>query len=173
MGKKGKLYFIVFINLLAWGYVGYKIYSALQGGDDVDLGHDVTTIKKINETVKEEKTFLALNYDDPFLKAGNFSNTSNNNVKNYGSTSASFKPKPASAVNKPIAAIVEVKPTLDIKYLGLLKNNDKCTQTAMLSINGRSVFVKQNDVIEGFTVQEISGNDIKIRKGKEVMTIGK
>jgi hypothetical protein len=175
MGKKAKLYFIVLINLLAWGYVGYKVYGALQGDDDVTLSGPSTPIKQISDAAAEDKLSLNLNYPDPFLKGGNFSNARSNGSgsrpSGASSNTASSKPR-NNAPSKPTPTLA-VAPALNIKYLGLLKNNDKGTQTAMLNVNDRSVFAKQNDVIEGYTVIEIGKDAIKIKKGKEIMTIGK
>jgi type II secretory pathway component PulC len=174
MGKKAKLYLIVVINLLAWGYVGYKVYGALQGDDDIELTNTTSPIKKMDDVVTEDNLSLALNYPDPFLKNGNFSNAHTSGHTNSGTVSQvkTNKPLTNNHTAKPTPSVAVV-PTLTIKYLGLLKNNDKGTQTAMLSINDRSVFAKQNDVIEGYTIIDISREAIKIKKGKEVLTISK
>lgn len=173
MNKKAKLYLIILINLLAWGYVGYKVYGALQGDDDIELTNSPAPIKKLDEVVTDDKLSLALNYPDPFLKNGNFSNPHNAGHTNSGNVSHVKANRPvATQIAKPTPS-VSAAPVLSIKYLGLLKNNDKGTQTAMLSINERSVFAKQNDVIEGYTIIDISREAIKIKKGKEVLTISK
>lgn len=172
MNKKAKLYLVILINLLAWGYVGYKVYGALQGDEDIELTNDRVSIKKMDEVVKEEKPFLALNYPDPFLKNGNFSNTHAVH-SNSGLGNTTVKPKaPAVAAKTPTLSAV-AQPTIIIKYMGLLKNNDQGTHTAMLNVNERSVFVKQNDIIEGYTITEISKDFIRIKKGKEIVTVTK
>jgi len=43
----------------------------------------------------------------------------------------------------------------------------------MITINGKSYFVKQNDIIEGFLIQEISPNTLKLKKGKEQFVVAK
>lgn len=173
MGKKAKLYVIILINLLAWGYVGYKVYGALQGDDDPTFTGGSTPIKKIDEVAKEDQLTLSLNYPDPFLKGGNFSTVRNGGSKAPVTTSGTPRQRPAQvAIAKPTPTAAAA-PVLSIKYLGLLKNNDKGTQTAMLTVNDRSVFAKQNDVIEGYTIIEIGRDAIKIKKGKELLTIGK
>ncbi|MCP2779900.1 hypothetical protein NK917_23785, partial [Salmonella enterica subsp. enterica serovar Typhimurium] len=78
----------------------------------------------------------------------------------------------AAAVAKPTPSVAAT-PAVTIRYLGSLKNNDKGTQTAMLSVNERSVFVKLNEVIEGYTVVEISRDFVRLKKGKEVLNISK
>jgi len=173
MGKKAKLYFIILINLLAWGYVGYKVYGALQGDEDVSFSGGSAPIKKIDDVVAEDKLSLSLNYPDPFLKDGNFSNVHNSSSKSSGIPLKPASPKaPHVAVAKATPSVAAV-PALTIKYLGLLSNKDKGTQTAMLNVNDRSVFAKQNDVIEGYTVIEIGKDAIRIKKGRETLTISK
>ena len=171
MSKKAKLYLLIIINLIAWGYVGYRIYAALQGDSDVEFDATKTSINKIEETKKEDTIVLSLNYSDPFLKGGNYSkehkihSSSNNHI---GLSQKVEKP----GIKKPLPIIV-VPTIIDIKYVGLVNNNDKGTQTAMISINGKSYFVKQKDVIEGYTCLEITNGFIKLKKGKEVLIINK
>lgn len=170
MGKKGKLYLIILVNILAWGYVGNKVYCALQGDDNFELAHDKTSIKKIEESIKEDSVLLVLNYPDPFLKGGSFSKE---NKSKHSSTNAQSVLKTEKVASQLKPKQVVVAPTLDIRYIGLAKNNDKGTQIAMISINGKSFFIKLNDVIEGFVITEISKDFIKIKKGKEVIIINK
>jgi len=172
MGKKSKLYLVILINLAAWGYVGYKVYTALQGDDDIELSHDTTEIKKIDEVKKDDTVLLSLNYPDPFLKGGNFSKE---NRSSYNSQSTNSN---GNALHVKTVIVQSVKPVvapipMDIKYVGMVKNSDKGTQTAMMSFNGKSFFVKQNDVIEGYSIQEITRDQVKLKKGKEVLFITK
>jgi hypothetical protein len=167
VGKKGKLYLLIIVNLLAWGFVGYKVYCALQGDDNIDLTYEKTDIKKIEEAKKEDSILLSLNYPDPFLKGGNFSKEKKSNY-----SSSNIKTEKQVVQSKSKQPIV-IAPILDIKYIGLVKNNDKGTQTAMINMNGKSFFVKLNDVIEGYSFYEISKDFIKIKKGKELIMISK
>lgn len=167
VGKKGKLYLLILVNLLAWGFVGYKVYCALKGDDNIDLTHEKTNIKKIEEAKKEDSILLSLNYPDPFLKGGKFSKE---NKSNHSSSNIKTEKPVIQSKSKQPNVIV---PTLEIKYIGLVKNNDKGTQTAMINMNGKSFFVKINDVIEGYTFYEISKDFIKIKKGKELIMISK
>jgi hypothetical protein len=168
MSKKAKLYLLIQINLIAWGYVGYRIYGALQGDDDVTFENTNTTIQKIDDVKKDDTIILSLNYPDPFLKGGNY-------TKEHKQTTSSTKnTTSATAIKQTVkTASVVSSPTLEIKYIGLVKNNDKGTQTAMISINGKSYFANQKDVIDGYTVIEISKDFIKLKKGKEVIVISK
>lgn len=169
MGKKAKLYLLVIINLAVWGYVGYKVYGALQGDEDPDLTMDQAKIKKIEPAATADSVVLLLNYEDPFLKNGNFSQ----NRKHISSAQPSKNPPlPKPVVAKAVPTSTVAAP-LNIQYLGLIKNSTGNSTTALLSINGKSSFVKQNDVIEGYTVKEISGESILLLKGKEKLFIRK
>jgi hypothetical protein len=169
MSKKAKLYLLVIVNLIAWGYVGYKIYAALQGDDDFELNNEKTEIKKIEVVNKEDTVLLSLNYPDPFLKGGNFSKE-NRSHSTSQTSHVSNSPKPVVNL-KPKQEIPQI--VTDIKYVGLVKNSDKGTQTAMITINGKSYFVKQKDVVEGYTILEVSKDFIKLKKGKEILMINK
>lgn len=169
MGKKTKLYLLILINLIAWGYVGYRIYGALQGDDEISFENANTSIQKIEDVKLKDTILLSLNYPDPFLKGGDFVklHSQKSSVSKNSNTNRSVaKPaiKTPSVVNTPV---------LDIKYVGLVKNSDKGTQTAMISINGKSYFVNQKDVVEGVSVVEITKDFLKIKKGKEVFVVNK
>lgn len=168
MSKKAKAYFLIVIIILSWGYVGYKIYTAFQGDDEQDLSFDRTEIKKIGGETNEDSIVLLLNYPDPFLKGGNFSK-GNDIISSGNSTSYSKSGKPVS-----VKATQEVPPAApDINYIGVVKNSEKATYTAMININGKSYFIKPKDVIEGFTILEVSKEYIRVKKGKEILVINK
>lgn len=171
MGKKTKLYLLILINLIAWGYVGYRIYGALQGDEDMAFEQSNMPIKKINEDKKEDSVVLVLNYADPFLKGGNY-------TKEHKVKSSNAPVQSNTQISKPVQVVQPKKVetpsvTLDIKYIGLVKNNDKGTQTAMISINGKSYFVKPKDVVEGVVIKDIATDDIGILIGKQLSRIKK
>lgn len=168
MSKKAKLYLLVVINLIAWGYVGYKVYKALEGDEDIELSNKGISYNKIKTEEKTDSVKLILNYTDPFLKNGNFNyerkNTSSNTFKNQNTQT---KSNPASNNVVKTTPTPTIQPTVDIKYLGLVKNNTTGIQTALISVNGKSMFVKLKDIVEGYTISEISSESILAKKGKE------
>lgn len=158
---------------MVWGYVGYKVYGALQGDDDVDYSINQTKIKTIDKPTEEVVEQLALNYDDPFLKQGNYSgniSSKNSNTLRNSQNSGSQK-QPVIKVNttKTITPI----PVFEIKYIGLVKNNSSGNLTALLNVNGKSITVKQNDIVEGYVIKSISNESILAQKGKEKLVISK
>lgn len=171
MGKKGKLYLLIVVNLIAWGYVCFKVYTALQGDEDVSMNYEKTNLHKIEQTGKTENEVLSLNYPDPFLKNGNFASTSAKiSSLNYSSNNGAKKILTTSIAKATPSVVVQ---TIDIKYLGLIKNSEKGNQTAMLNFNGKSVFAKQGDVVDGYSVKQINNENIILLKGKEKIVLNK
>ena len=168
MSKKAKLYLVILINLIAWGYVGYRIYVALQSDEEVSFENTNATIQKINEVKKNDSIILSLNYPDPFLKGGSFIKDHKQNISSIKNTTTAPTIKPSIKNQSVVNA-----PALDVKYIGLVKNRDKGTQTAMISINGKSYFVNQKDVVEGLSFVEITKDFLKIKKGKELLIVNK
>jgi len=171
VSKKAKLYLLIIINLLAWGYVGYRIYGALQGDEDLAFESTSMPIKKINEDKKGDSVVLKLNYLDPFLKGGSYAKE--NKVKTGNSSNLSNQQTQKPSLASPIKKVEAQPVNLDIKYIGLVKNNDKGTQTALISINGKSYFVKPKDVVEGLLIQKISNSYIKVCFKKGCFTVYK
>lgn len=164
-GKKS-IYILLPVNLLIWGFIGYKIYSVLNEDEGV-LPQDLKVTKtKINKTDSIEYT-LSLNYDDPFLKkeieTKQFHKEPRSVPKNDKSNSQNSKPQ------KP----VDLTPPKEIKYLGLIQNKTSGISTAMLSINGRSYIVKKSETVEGVTIKSIENESICVKDGKKTLTIGK
>ena len=170
MNKKAKLYLLILVNLAAWGYVGYKVYGALQGDDTDDFSYDTQGIKKIDIVIEKDSSTLRLNYPDPFLK--NFSSPEKPVQRTSSNTPVSKLTVPQKNVSPKVETPVPVK-TTEIKYLGLVKNNSSGNTTALLTVNGRSVFTKAGDNVDGYLVSEIRPESIKLSKGKNILIITK
>lgn len=177
MNKKAKLYLLILINILAWGYVGVKVYNALQGDDDIKLNYTNSGIKKIELVNAVDSVKLVLNYPDPFLKKVTISGNKNTSYSSASKNTSVLKNNSKIVNNHNTSAKlskVETAPKeIDIKYLGMLKNNDKGIMTAMLVVNGKSVLAKLKENIDGYLVQDINDNSITLKKGKEILTITK
>lgn len=163
-GKKS-IYILLPVNLLVWGFIGYKIVLAL-GSDDLPepiegaASHAVVTAK---DTVQVK---LALNYDDPFLKQEpqRRSQTGNNHLDRASTAPAvqpvQQKPKP------------EPKPEKDIRYLGTIQNKNSGRIMALIAIDGNSHTVKKGDQVEGLTVKEITAGYVELKEGKRAFRVG-
>lgn len=168
MNKKVKLYLLIVVNVLAWGYVVYKIYGALKTKDDFILETNNYKIRPVN-TLKKYDAKLNLNYPDPFLKdvllkkadlnqSNSFQN--NSNKKNNSTNTSNVK------VPAPSQTIVP-----DIKYLGFISNIEKGKQTVFVSINGKSIIVSRGQSVDDVLFKEISSSELVVIFAKKELTI--
>lgn len=168
MNKKVKLYLLIVVNFLAWGYVVYKIYGALKTKDDFILENNNYKIRPVN-TEKKYDAKLNLNYPDPFLKdvllkkadlnqSNSFQN--NSNKKNNSTNTSNVK------VPAPSQTIVP-----DIKYLGFISNIEKGKQTVFVSINGKSIIVSRGQSVDDVLFKEISSSELVVIFAKKELTI--
>ncbi len=169
MNKKVKLYLLVVVNFLAWGYVVYKIYGALKTKDDFILENNNYKIRPVN-TVKKYDAKLNLNYPDPFLKdlhltkaelnqSNSFQNNSNKKNNNSNNTSNVKVPAPSQTIIP------------DIKYLGFISNIEKGKQTVFVSINGKSIIVSRGQSVDDVLFKEISSSELVVIFDKKELII--
>jgi hypothetical protein len=160
-GKKG-IYFLIPINILIWGFFIYRFYSAYHETDEVIVSDNLPSIKL--DDLKESITYkLRLNYDDPFLKKEVKQKKANSNQQNIGIQQKAVVVKtPTVASQAPI-----------IKYLGLVKNSSSGVGTAIVSINGQSRIIKQNETVEGVLFKSFDSNELIATWGKEKIVVKK
>lgn len=162
-GKKS-IYVLLPINLIIWGYIGFKIYSAMN--EEEGFIPQEYTISK-TKLMKEDSTHytLSLNYKDPFLKQEyNSIDYSKKSLSNRNSTST-----PTTLPNGNSVA-TEQK---DIKFLGIIENKTSGVKTALISINGISHIIRKGETIVGFYVKSIDNENISLQQGKTVIKITK
>lgn len=175
MTKKAKLYLLVLINLISWSYVGVKIYNALTGNEELEFNAQQTFVSSLAESNSVPEYQMSLNYNDPFLKNHRASNV-NRDVSGNSNSSLGIN---SHHQNKDIqnSKVVTTNTVSDnepeFKYLGILKNNVTGIQTVMLSVNGKTILAKKNDLIEGYKLIKISDNSVKFIKGKFYFEITK
>lgn len=164
--SKKSIYILLPVNLFIWGFIAYKIYSALNEDDDIAIPESATVKPKprLNDTLKY---VLQLNYNDPFLKDAPAQKKLITNSRN--STT------PVAATNKPVKNIPEtqVKEVKDIKYLGLVQSTGTGNSTALIAINGKSYIVKKGETIEGYKIKSIDNSAIALLDGKKVISVQK
>ncbi|MBK7818100.1 MAG: hypothetical protein IPJ60_11570 [Sphingobacteriaceae bacterium] len=108
-----------------------------------------------------------MNYQDPFLKK-EVVVRSNNLI-------GEVKPKQNLKKAEPKNKHKEdpVKEVLDIKYLGLVKNNSSGFATAIVSINGTSRLIKQDEIIGDMCFKNFTNENLTVMKNKEKIVIQK
>lgn len=162
--NKKLVYLLLPLNVLIWGYFIYQIFSVVGADDDVtgDIGYTSPKIVLKEDSIAYK---LQLNYKDPFLK----------DVKRTYAPRRNEAATKDPVLNKPAIVRKETAPPPknDIRFLGLIKNNKTGVVTGLLNVNGQSMMVKVNDVVNGFSVKSITRDSILFKKGKERMVVRK
>lgn len=162
-GKKA-IYVLVPLNIAIWSFFIYRFYSAYHDGDIPEIETQVSVVKPIIES-DTSVYVLNLQYDDPFLKGI----VSKKPILAKKENKANVKtPSVVKIVKEPVKVAIP-----EIKYLGLVKNNTTGLATAIVSINGQSRIVKQNELLEGIQIKSFDSNELIAYFGKEKVTIKK
>ncbi|MGZ3883526.1 MAG: hypothetical protein ACXVPQ_05035 [Bacteroidia bacterium] len=160
---RNSLYVFLPVNLLLWGYIGYKLYTSFGEGEEALPDEFPVTVARLKDA--DSLTYeLSLNYEDPFLKNVSVRAVQANNAAKREAP----KTKPVDA--KPAPVQKEARVT-DIKYLGLIHNKSSGVKTALISINGQSHIIKPGETVNGIAVQQVDKDFIVVKEGKEKTTI--
>jgi hypothetical protein len=165
-GKKG-LYILIPLNILIWGYFAYRFYS-LYNPDEEPIKNDAGVSAKPDD-IKDSSIYkLQLTYDDPFLKTEPKEKIVRFNTK--------VTPKVSDKTKETVHKKLKEEPEKDrpiIKYLGLVKNNTNGFATAIVSINGSSKLIKQDETIDGMRFKEFTNENLTVVWKKEKILITK
>lgn len=164
--NKKAIYILIPVNLLVWGFFIYRFWSAYNIADAPAGIPKLQAIKLAD--LKDSVTYtLQLDYKDPFLKdAGKISGNANagNNINSVAPQ------KQVAAVKMPASA---PKMLPDIKYMGLIKNNSSGIATALISVNGQSRLIKQNETHDGILFKNFNKDSLVAKWGKEKIVVRK
>ena len=160
--NKKVVYILIPLNLLIWGFFAYRIFSAFSETETPLLNTTVQTIKTpvLSDSVIYK---LSMAYKDPFLKESKEGESTNN--QNYNATNTEQQIKKNIPVKTPV--IIAPKQLPDIKYLGLIKNNTSGLSTALVSVNGQSKLIKQNEAMDGIVFKSFNRDSLVAKWGKE------
>lgn len=164
--SKKSIFILLPINIFIWGFIGYKIYTALN--DDENILPTEISVSKIKKNKNDSTLYvLDLNYEDPFLKE------EPKYIKQQ-TTAKSIQPPPSGSNKAPKKPVkTEIIPAKEIKYLGLIQNKTSGASTALISINGTSHVVRKGETVEGLVIKSISDTEIAMKDGKSVLSIKK
>ena len=153
--KKKKLYILGFLVLAIWGTIGYKIYQGL-ASEDGDVSRIIPK-RMVSDTTAEARYTLNLSYEDPFLKGLR--------KKKERSISRPSKPvvKKNPAVPVPAVAPAPVVNWGIVQYMGFLDNATRVSQVVIVKIQNREYFLRKGEAAEGFVLEAIEADSIKIR----------
>jgi hypothetical protein len=116
---------------------------------------------------------LALNYADPFLKDVEKPKRGNYNSGNFNQQQSPSENMQKAPIAVKVNSVTPPKPAAELNYLGIVKNSSTGQATALFTINGKSFVIKKGDVVEGFTIKDISNEFVEVKEGKQVFKVGK
>jgi len=144
--KKVVTSILLFLCVIIWGTIGWKVYSALQENDVV-----IPQLKKTNAMVEKRDTLnLLLNYRDPFI--GEYPDSE---IKEKNDVI-----QPVVMVETDEELVFEISP--DFQYKGIIRLG-KTTQ-AMVQWNGKSLLFKPKDKIGEFTITQITEEKLTVSR---------
>ena len=164
--NKKAIYILIPVNLLVWGFFIYRFWSAYNMADEPAGVPKLQAIKP--EDIKDSAAYtLKLDYKDPFLKDAGRA------IEHLNTTYNANPPAPQKqmAVIKASPLIPKLLP--DIRYMGLIKNNSSGIATALISVNGQSRLIKQNETHDGILFKSFNKDSLVAKWGKEKIVVRK
>lgn len=125
--------------------------------------HENTKVVNLNDSARYH---LHLAYKDPFLKASAHAQSATQVLN-----AAPARPK--SEAEPKAQVVTPAKPLPDIKYLGLIKNNSSGKVMALVSVNGQSTLLKENESLEGIQFKTFSKDSLVAKWGKQRLVLRK
>ena len=150
MKNKKLTYFLIFIVLVVWGMIIYRIFDAAGGNDDTT---PIASVKPAKEpyndfTIPKDTTKLLLNYRDPFGLV-KFKDTTTLAVSKHLKSAIQLQPKPA--INWTF-----------IQYSGYIRNPSSKKLIALVSINGKNEMLLEGDTKDQVKLIKNLRDSIKI-----------
>lgn len=162
-GKKG-IYILIPVNILIWGVFVYRFYSLYNDGGEAQVENSEGIVKF--EGAKDSIDYkLTLSYSDPFLKKEAKSSLINK--------SKAIETKQPTTKKAQVKKEEPEKLLPEIKYLGLVKNSTSGSVTAIVSINGSSRLIKQDETVNGLCFKSFTNENLTVLWNKEKIIIPK
>ncbi len=143
MTKQTKTYLLLFVTLIVWGLIGFRIYKSFRNDNNIVAStnfNQTFTPKKIK---KSEIYTVNANYRDPFL--GKFPNT----------TKKKKKPKKKAPKKKTNIRFPK------IIYNGIVEGGNVKSYT--ITINGKQELLTIGQTINDITLINASNDEISVR----------
>lgn len=166
MNNKALVYILLAVVVGVWGYVIYRIFSAVSGDD----GQVIAASRPVNIAVQDleyysikDSLFLSLDYRDPIY---------NNSYAADGEIEEQEEIDP-NYTSDPYAVYVEPEPQVDISYQGFIENESNKKRIAIVTIAGSQYMMAKDDRQQEITVRNIQPDRIIITHKNETKTIFK
>jgi len=170
--KKNKkiLYFMIPLILLVWGVVFSQLYSFFFA-KPITVVQEPESIINIDE-IKEETFSIIADYRDPFLGNKVRVSRSRSVSVSTGTSRQQSNSQRGQNTSRKVESIQQPWPS--ILYMGMIKNKDNLDRKVIfVKIDNKEYKVKEGDVVNFVTINEINKEFIKVSFQKETKTITK
>lgn len=159
--KNKKSNYILIALVLVWGIIFFWGNNSDSEYNQTNITHNIP-VKKLNSSaakIKSDTSQLVLNYPDPFLKKEAKISISRNN-SNYSNPNPLVQQANIKKITTP-----SVPP--NIIYKGLIKGDEVNKDLGIIYLNGKTIFVKQNQIIDSsLMIETISDTCIFVKSQK-------
>lgn len=160
--NKKTLYILVPLVVIVWGLIIYRICNNLKKPHDSDMTYrSVQTAMAEDELVLDTFTIIA-NYRDPFL----------GKTRTYRTISSNTKSKKAESKRPQRIRTRRIRWPV-IVYNGVISDESKGKNIALVSINNNSYLMKTGEINEEVTLLIIFPDSIRVEYQEEVKTFVK
>jgi hypothetical protein len=161
--NKKAIYLLIPLNVFIWGYFVYRFYAAFTDGD---LPPATPPVQVARVSVLKDSLLykLDLRYKDPFLKEQKGERAAPSTYHPSGSAQKPAQPARPPKVPEPLPVQKQVP---EIRYLGLIRNTSSGVATALISVNGQSRLIRQNETVDGIVFKSFNHDSLVARWGKE------
>jgi type II secretory pathway component PulC len=154
MKNKKVVYFLIFVVLLIWGIIFYRIFSTV--GSENNTSYPNNEVKKETGKAASDTFTIDGNYRDPFL----------------GTIQVERPPAKPVSIAKVLTkdpAVVQILPWPSLVFGGMIKNQKSNKQLVLLQINGQNNLMKTGDLLDGIQLVKVAKDSILVsfQKGKK------
>lgn len=151
--------------LLIWGFLGWKLYAAINSNDEVTaVASDTLPVNQVQAAVPDTYQLL-LDYPDPFLGSKLPTST------NYRTSDKHSTTSPKETPHIPEITVAASWP--DVAYSGLVFSQSEGKMLGFLTIDGKSNFVQNGDVIGEVVVKKLWKDSVSITWNKQTRVFRK
>ncbi len=163
-GKKSTQAVLLVFVLGVWGVIFFRIFSKLTDDDTANLPYDIPDSRITANQVADTFQLLA-NYNDPFL---NKAAGSDRGISHEGAATVPQNNTVKQGV-RPVS--LPVAQQTQVKYMGMIRNNASKKKVAVISVNGKSSLVQENESFDNIKLLKLYKDSVLVLIGKQKLYI--
>ncbi|WP_437921188.1 hypothetical protein [Sphingobacterium sp. LRF_L2] len=164
--NKAMTYVLLALVVGIWGYVIYSVLAKVNDGDDFAVQQATKTVAQENLNYYHWRDSLRYDsvYTSPFS-----SDAAMATLKENSDEGLDLQTNPVMESYDPMA----YAPAMDIQYLGFIENEQQQQRVALVQINGRQYYMRQQQTMDGVKLLQIATGSIKVKTDYQTLTINK